>query len=61
MEKDFLRKLDELPAKMRAAAECALRAPIVLADPMDLTKMMDVPPGPEVLPGVASMLKMFYV
>ena len=61
MEKDFLRTLEDVHPNTREAALRAIRAPMVLADPMDLTKMLDVPPGPQVLPGVASMLKMFYV
>lgn len=37
-----------------------LAAPVVLADPIDLNKMLDIPPGLTELPGVASMLMKYY-
>ena len=60
MEKEFLRGLSELHPAQREAAERALGAPLVLADPMDLTKMLDVPPGTKTLPGVRDALRLFY-
>lgn len=40
--------------------ERALAAPVVLADPIDLSKMLDIPPGLTELPGVASILMKYY-
>jgi hypothetical protein len=61
MEKIELRKLKQKPAYIRRRAERCLAAPVVLADPIDLTKMLDIPPGLTELPGVASMLMKYYV
>jgi hypothetical protein len=33
---------------------------IIYADPMDLTKMLDIPPGTEVLNGVRDTQQLFY-
>jgi hypothetical protein len=60
MEKVELRKLDQQPAHVRQQIERCLAAPVVLADPIDLTKMLDIPPGLTELPGVASMLLKYY-
>jgi hypothetical protein len=60
MEKIELRKLKEQPAYIRRRTERRLAAPVVLADPIDLTKMLDIPPGLTELPGVASMLMKYY-
>ena len=56
MEKESLRGLSQADPSAREAALRALRALVVLADPIDLTKMLDVAPGTQVLLGVASML-----
>ena len=32
----------------------------VYADPMDITKMLDIPPGTQVLNGVRDMMALFY-
>ena len=61
MEKIELRKFDQQPARVRRQIERRLAAPVVLADPIDLTKMLDIPPGLTELPGVASMLMKYYV
>ena len=45
---------------MQRRTERALSAPAVLADPIDMTKMLDIPPGLTELQGVASMLLKFY-
>lgn len=34
---------------------------IIYADPVDLTKMLNIPPGTHELPGVAKMLNLYYV
>ncbi len=60
MEKVELRKLKQQPAYIRQRTEHSLAAPVVLADPIDLTKMLDIPPGLTELQGVASMLMKFY-
>ncbi|NQT35657.1 hypothetical protein HQ587_10745 [bacterium] len=60
MEKVELRKLKHQPAHKRQQIERHLNAPVVLADSIDLTKMLDIPTGLSELQGVASMLKKFY-
>jgi hypothetical protein len=60
MEKVELQKLKQQPAHIRRQTERRLAAPIVLADPIDLTKMLDIPPGLTELPGVATMLMKYY-
>ncbi len=60
MEKDFLRSLQEKPASVREEFKAQLDYGVVYADPMDLTKMLDIAPGTQVLGGVGEMLKLFY-
>ena len=60
MEKDFLRSLLEKPASEREEFFAKLDHGVVYADPMDLTKMLDISPGAQVLGGVGQMLKLFY-
>jgi len=62
IEKVELRKLNrqQQPAHVQQRMEYRLAAPMVLADPIDLTKMLDIPPGLTELRGVASMLMKFY-
>jgi hypothetical protein len=60
MEKAYLRALPGLSPGTRAAAARALKSEIVYADPMDLTKMLDIPPGTGTLPGVAATQRLFY-
>lgn len=60
LEKVELRKLEQQPTYIRRRTERCLAAPVVLADPIDLTKMLDIPPGLSELQGVASMLMKFY-
>jgi hypothetical protein len=60
LEKENIRKMDEFPDRIRVPMKEALNAPIVLADPFDLTKMLDIPPGLSEMQGTATMLKMFY-
>ena len=60
IEKVELRKLKQQPEHIRRRTERALAAPVVLADPIDLTKMLNIPPGLTELRGVASMLMKYY-
>ena len=60
IEKVELRKLEWQTEHIRRRTENALAAPVVLADPIDLTKMLDIPPGLTALQGVGSMLMKYY-
>ena len=60
MEKEFLKQLPTLSAAVRQAFEKANAAQIVYADPMDLCKMLDMPPGTQQLPGVAAINRLIY-
>ena len=60
MEKEFLNKLSTLPQTMRDAAARSMVSRIVYADPMDLTKMLNIMPGSGTLPGVRDTLSLFY-
>jgi hypothetical protein len=54
MEKDYLRSLPS------GSAARFHRSRIIYADPMDLTKMIDIPPGTKVLGGVRETQALFY-
>jgi len=60
MEKEFLRSLPDQSEAVQESVRNALMCDIVYADPMDLTKMLDIPPGTQVLAGVGEFLKLFY-
>ena len=60
MEKEQWRRLGEQPTRVRARMLEAAEAPLILADPIDLTKMLDIPPGLTELRGVAAMLMKYY-
>jgi hypothetical protein len=60
LEKVELRKLKQQPTYIQQRTERCLDAPVVLADPIDLTKMLDIPTGLTELQGVASMLMKYY-
>jgi len=60
MEKTELRKMRQNPVHNGLQAERTFNAPVILADPVDLTKMLDIPTGLYELQGVASMLKQYY-
>lgn len=60
MEKEFLRSLPSQPKAVRESVYEAIACDIIYADPMDLTKMLDILPGTQVLAGVGKMLKLFY-
>ena len=55
MEKAYLKYLKGLPA-----VPPLFQSEIVYADPMDLTKMLDIPPGTGVLEGVRETQKLFF-
>jgi hypothetical protein len=60
MEKEFLRSLPDRPKAVQESVRDALMCDIVYADPMDLTKMLDISPGTQALAGVGESLKLFY-
>lgn len=60
MEKEFLRTIDDQHEVVQNALRDALDCEICYADPMDLTKMLDIPPGTQNLGGVGAMLQQFY-
>jgi hypothetical protein len=60
MEKAFLRSLKENPDSVKNSFRDLMKTAIVYADPMDLTKMLDISPGTQVLDGVRGLLKLFY-
>jgi hypothetical protein len=60
MEKQFVRNLASYSQGIQDAFWAALRHPIQYADPMDLTKMLDVAPGTITLPGVRNLQSLFY-
>jgi hypothetical protein len=60
MEKEYLRSLDQQPESVQVAVEVAMQCDIIYADPMDLTKMLNIAPGTFVLDGVRDMLRLFY-
>jgi len=60
MEKEFVRSLAEQPEPVQRSFHDGLEYDIVYADPMDLTKMLDISPGTQALRGVGESLKLFY-
>ncbi len=60
MQKASLNNLENEPIKVQQRTRKCLDAPVVLADPFDLTKMLDIPPGLFEMQGTARMLKNFY-
>lgn len=60
IEKEHLRELPKLPVAKRKAFEKANACQITYADPMDICKMLDLPPGTQQLPGVAAILRLVY-
>lgn len=60
MEKEHLRTLDSQPESVRTIVRKAFKCDIVYADPVDLTKMLNIPPGSQILDGVREMLQLFY-
>lgn len=60
MEKEYARTWTEEEILKKREERASGERPVVLADPMDLTKMLDVPPGTQVLDGVNATQKLFY-
>jgi hypothetical protein len=60
MEKAFLRTRKEKTAEVQAEFRRVLQYDIQYADPMDLTKMLNIAPGTVTLPGVAEVQGLFY-
>jgi len=56
MEKDYVRNVKLTPEAQRLFR----RSQIIYADPMDLTKMLNIPPGTQVLGGVGATQGRFY-
>ena len=61
MEKANLRKDRKNPERLQNRLKFFNSFKIAYADPIDLTKMLNIPTGTKELPGVAKMLKMFYL
>ncbi|MDF7826414.1 hypothetical protein P4B35_20460 [Pontiellaceae bacterium B12227] len=61
MEKENLRADLASPQKAEEKRKFFASFKIVYADPIDLTKMLNIPTGTKELPGVATMLRMFYL
>jgi len=60
MEKTNLRVDRKHPEKLEKRRAFFASFQIVYADPIDLTKMLNMSTGTKELPGVAEMLRMFY-
>jgi len=60
MEKQLLNRFSTLPQGVRDVAVKAMASQIIYADPMDLTKMLDISPGSVTLPGVRDTQSLFY-
>lgn len=60
MAKEHIRTLDSQPDSIKKAVREAFQCDIIYADPTDLTKMLNIPPGTKVLDGVRNMLRLFY-
>lgn len=60
MAKAVLQSRMAHPETMPEGMRTALSAPVILADPIDLTKMLDIPPGLSELQGAAAMLMKYY-
>ena len=60
LEYEFTQSLKALSAEERAEAVKAFATAVVYADPMDLTKMLDIPPGTETLDGVRDFQSLFF-
>ena len=60
MQREHLRTLESQHEAIQEAVREALNCEVIYADPMDLTKMLNIAPGVEILNGVRDMLKYFY-
>ncbi len=61
LHKTEVRKLKSQPEHIKKAMLKSLEAPVILADPIDMTKMLDISPGLSELLGVAAILTHFYI
>jgi len=61
MERQYLKSMLASPEKKAELRESVARFQIGYADPIDLTKMLDIPPGTKELQGVAQIIKAFYL
>lgn len=60
LECDFISHLEDYSAGIQEELWKANAAPMLLADPMDLTKMLNLPPGAVTLDGVRDIQGLFY-
>jgi len=60
MEKEYLKNLPNMSPEIQAIAGESMSSKIVYADPMDLTKMLDISPGTGPLSGVRDTQYLFY-
>lgn len=60
LEKNFIRSLGDYSEETQSAFQEAIACEIIYADPMDLTKMINIPPGTHVLDGVRDTQELFY-
>lgn len=60
LEKDYLRSLVAKSSETREAVAKAMQTQMIYADPLDITKMLDISPGTEILNGVRDTLSLLY-
>ncbi len=60
IEKDVVRDLASYSPWFQELFRQSMEHPLRYADPMDLTKMLNVPPGTKTLPGVRDLQGLFY-
>lgn len=60
LETEFLMSLRDKPRELEKIRKLVHSYKLQYADPMDLTKMLDISPGTQVLNGVRDCLKLFY-
>ena len=60
MEKDYLKSVKKASKKQQPLVQEASSCSIIYADPMDLTKMLDIPPGTTTLRGVQETQGLFF-
>ena len=60
MEKDNARLAHQSKEEELRLRKLAASFRVIYADPIDLTKMLNIPTGTKELPGVAKILKLFY-
>ena len=60
MEREFMENLQSRPEERKSKLLQKMKTEMVYADPMDLTKMIDIAPGTHCLEGVRETQKLFY-